>query len=189
MPDLKFSCPKCGQHISCGEAWRGQTVQCPSCQTGIKVPEPEAVSSASGSAGGGVRLAAGVTQVARASSNAPATQKRIQPRGPKSTNPAVRLAGIALVIIVLAGLGLKFIPALVNQAKDLGTSKSSSAGSGNAAPGSAGGGPLGEVNGAMDVSDALDGNSTRARPASGRQPANAQLGRAAVTNNLPKRAP
>lgn len=39
MPDIKFNCPRCGQHISIDEAGRGCQVDCPSCQRGIVVPD------------------------------------------------------------------------------------------------------------------------------------------------------
>src|SRR5436190_4231237 len=43
MSAIKFLCPSCSQHISCGPEYAGLTVNCPSCQTAMVVPgEPEA---------------------------------------------------------------------------------------------------------------------------------------------------
>ena len=190
MPDLKFSCSQCGQHISCDEAWSGHAIQCPACNAGIRVPQaqtpaapvpkPPALPAASAP-----RLSAGLTQVPRPSPTSPIAQKRAQPRPPKSTNPALRYAGIAVALLVLGGVALKFLPGLLNQVQDIGAAKSSgSAG----APVSGAAGPLGEVNGTMDVSDALDGGSSRSRPVATRQPAAGPANRASATNNVRNRA-
>jgi hypothetical protein len=38
MDDLKFSCPACGQHISCGKAYGGHVIHCPNCCAELRVP-------------------------------------------------------------------------------------------------------------------------------------------------------
>ena len=38
MPDFKFSCPNCDQHISADESWSGREIDCPTCKTRIVVP-------------------------------------------------------------------------------------------------------------------------------------------------------
>jgi hypothetical protein len=38
MSEVKFSCPGCGQHISCDAALGGQQIACPSCQAAMVVP-------------------------------------------------------------------------------------------------------------------------------------------------------
>ena len=40
--NLKFSCPCCGQHIRCDEAYRGRQINCPACRQDIQVPQLEA---------------------------------------------------------------------------------------------------------------------------------------------------
>ena len=35
---LKFSCPSCGQHLSCDASYAGMQITCPSCQKAIAVP-------------------------------------------------------------------------------------------------------------------------------------------------------
>jgi hypothetical protein len=40
MSTFKFSCPRCGQHLSGEAEWAGQQIQCPSCQNTIVVPAP-----------------------------------------------------------------------------------------------------------------------------------------------------
>src|SRR5437879_965139 len=39
MPELKFACPGCGQHIACDELWGGHTIQCPTCKQDLRVPQ------------------------------------------------------------------------------------------------------------------------------------------------------
>ena len=39
MSDIKFSCPQCGQHITCDELCMGMEVQCPGCQQTLTVPQ------------------------------------------------------------------------------------------------------------------------------------------------------
>jgi len=38
MSELKFSCPACGQHISCSPAYCDHAIHCPNCRTEIRVP-------------------------------------------------------------------------------------------------------------------------------------------------------
>jgi len=37
--ELKFSCPCCGQHIRCDEAYSGKPISCPACKANIQVPQ------------------------------------------------------------------------------------------------------------------------------------------------------
>ena len=39
MPEFKFTCPGCGQHIVCDDGYAGMCIQCPACQSGFVVPE------------------------------------------------------------------------------------------------------------------------------------------------------
>jgi len=39
MPDLKFACPHCEQHIQCGDNVSGQSITCPACGRSVVVPE------------------------------------------------------------------------------------------------------------------------------------------------------
>ena len=91
---------------------------------------------------------------------------------------------IAVVLAVIGGAAYIYLPSLLSQAQEIGNSKAPASAN---APGG-GGGPLGEVNGAMDVSDTLDGGSPskpQARPA--RPPVAAQPAKPA-TNNAAKSA-
>jgi hypothetical protein len=45
MPEFKFSCPQCGQHIQCDTAYAGAQINCPGCQQSITVPQPPGVSA------------------------------------------------------------------------------------------------------------------------------------------------
>ena len=38
MTDLKFSCPRCQQHLECDAQLSGREVQCPRCQVLIRIP-------------------------------------------------------------------------------------------------------------------------------------------------------
>lgn len=170
MPDIKFSCSQCGQHISCDELWSGHQIQCPSCQNTLTVPHTQTTTTQPSSfvqqpPAGRPKLSAGVTQVARAATSGPAPQKRVMPRPPKSENPILKYAVIA---VLLGGIGLaayNYLPGLLNQVSTIGTSNAGS----STAPAGNGVGPMGEVNGAMDVSDALDGNSS-SRPRAAARP-------------------
>jgi hypothetical protein len=182
MADLKFSCVHCGQHISCDEQWSGHPIQCPACQNSLVVPQLQAppaepVPAANPlvpqpPASGRPKLAAGATQVARPTAPGPAAGRRTVPRRANTGNPILKLAVVLLLLGVIVVVGFIYLPRLLNQAEDTGTSKTP--GSANTSSGS-GAGPLGEVNGAMDVSDALDGSApSRPRPTAARPPAAAQ---------------
>jgi hypothetical protein len=38
MCELKFSCPACGQHISCSKAAGGHVIHCPNCCVELRIP-------------------------------------------------------------------------------------------------------------------------------------------------------
>jgi hypothetical protein len=172
MAEIKFSCPHCNQHISCDEPWAGHQIQCPACQNNIAVPQGQApITSAAAPAPAsesskpaGMKLSAGATQVTRHSAPTPATTRKFTPRPRKSENSLLKYGLLAVVVAVLAGIGYFYGLPLLNRdsqkeqnGKVPGDTKTSQTSSG-------GGGPLGEVNGAMDVSDALDGGSSSPRP-------------------------
>jgi len=68
-------------------------------------------------------------------------------------------------VLAVGIAAIKFLPGLLSQAEDLGNAKTSAPANASA---NRGGGPLGEVNEAMDVSDALDSGGSRSRPAAAR---------------------
>ncbi len=173
---MKFSCPHCDQHISCNEAWAGHEIACPACQAPIVVPhfqapsvEPApAVVAREVSKAGAPMLATGATQVARSTAHAPAPVKKIIPRRPRSNNSLVGYAILLLVIAGLAGLGYFYGLPMLKGTLQQAPSSGPAAGAGAAQKGGTRGGPLGEVNEAMDASEALDGGSsarTRSPPA------------------------
>jgi hypothetical protein len=45
VPEFKFSCPSCGQHIRCDECYSGSQIICPSCKNEIVVPQANASQS------------------------------------------------------------------------------------------------------------------------------------------------
>jgi hypothetical protein len=169
---MKFSCPHCGQHISCDELWSGHQIQCPACQNSLIVPhrQPPPSAAASGPkplvsqppAPSRPKLSGGSTQVAR--STPPGGLPRRQPpaRPPKTGNPVLKFAVTAVVLTVVGVAAYSYLPGLLTHVQEAGTSKP--AAPANASSGG-GAGPLGEVDAAMDVSDALDGGSPPRRPA------------------------
>src|SRR4051794_2242356 len=112
MAQMKFSCPQCGQHIACDDAWAGQQLECPGCHNGIVVPQirrpPTAASAPAVSREPakftGAKLASGVTQVARSTAHAPAPIKRAVPRRPGADNALLKYGLMAVVIAILAGV-------------------------------------------------------------------------------------
>ncbi len=178
MADLKFSCPQCGQHISCDEAWSGHQLQCPACQTTLLVPQTQPPPSAPAPQPpppGRPRMAGGPPQAPRPKTPGPAAPKRSMPRPPKTGNPVLNFALLAIALAVVGALAYNYVPGWVNQAKELGGAATGGTGAGASG---GGGGPLGEVNEAMDVSQTLDSGShasSRApaavRPSAPRAPA------------------
>jgi hypothetical protein len=179
MPEFKFSCPQCGQHLSGNDQWSGHQIQCPTCATRLTVPgvvqAPTPAAAAPKSlvpqppASQGARLAAGATQVARSSNPGPMPRQQLTARPPKSDGALLKYALYAIVLAALGGAGYLYGPSLVSKIQNIGNSKPDQAAPAAASSGS---GPLGEVNGAMDVSETLDGGSSSAgpRPAAARQP-------------------
>ena len=189
MADMKFSCPQCGQHISCDELWSGHQIQCPACQNTLTVPQAHAPVAAAPVASSLVpeppassrpKLATGATQVARPAPASPVTQKRSMPRPPKTSNPAIKYAVIAVLLVVIGVAAFAYLPGLLSQLQGTGSSKASAPAASSGSGGN-GVGPMGEVNGAMDVSETLDGGGSASRPRTSapRKPA---------TNAVPKAA-
>ena len=40
LPDVRFNCPSCGQHLDAPPEMSGNSIPCPSCQTSISIPSP-----------------------------------------------------------------------------------------------------------------------------------------------------
>ena len=186
MAEIKFSCG-CGQHISCDDAWAGHQIQCPACQNNIVVPQAQAPAAAPApnyskqplQTANSPKLSAGLTQVTRPKAPAVAPQRR-PVRPPKTANPAIKFAATAIVLLAVGVAALVYLPGLLKSTSDTGGSAKTSAQS--AGSGAGGAGPLGEMNGAMDVSDALDGGSqSRPRPVQPRPAATPGTNNAART--------
>jgi hypothetical protein len=190
MAEIKFACPQCGQHISGNEHWSGHQIQCPTCAMTLTVPgappPPAAVAPAPKSlvpqppASRGPTLSAGATQVARSTAPGSIPIRQLAERPPRSNSPLLKYAVYAVVLAGLGGAGYLYLPSLLNKIQDSSSSKPSQA---TPASSSGGSGPLGEVNGAMDISDTLDGGSTaQPRRAPARPPVAAQTQTAPGTN-------
>jgi len=174
MADMKFSCPQCGQHIAYGEPWAGHQIQCPACHSHIVVPQihgPSALSPGSGpsresSGTAGPKLAAGATQVPRSTAHAPAPARKLAPHPPRSENSLLKYGVLLTVVAVLVGVGYFYgLPLLTNVLQPEPNAKPSAGAKTSQASGAMGG-PMGEVNAAMDVSETLDGGSSpKAHPA------------------------
>jgi len=177
MADMKFSCPHCGQHIACDDAWSGHQIQCPGCQGNLLVPPSQPPSAATAPAPaprvapppepGGARLAPGATQPQRPAPPHPPLQRPAGLRPPKTGNPVLRFAIVGVLLLAAGWAAWRYVPSLLNSAHDLAGSPPTTS---TAAPR----GPLGEANAAMDVSDALDGNSAAPPRPAARPPVAAQ---------------
>ena len=201
MAEMKFSCPQCGQHISATEQWSGHQIQCPTCAATLTVPQapapPAAIARVPKSlapqppVSPGPKLSAGATQVARSTPAATTPLRRSAARPPRNQSPLLKYVVYAIVLAALGGAAYNFLPSLVSKLQNSVDSKPTQTGP---APTSGGAGPLGEVNAAMDVSDALDGGSSSPpRPAPARPPVAAQKPTtpaaspaARSTNNAPR---
>lgn len=171
MPDMRFSCPQCSQHISCDEAWAGHQIQCPACHRTIDVPSIQTVPAFSPASirvkespkAVGAKLAAGATSVARSTAHAPTPTRKFIPRHPRSDNSLLKVGGLLVLVAVLAGAGYFYGLPLLTNAVQKEPNANPSAGAKSSQSGGTMGGPMGEVNGAMDVSEALDGGSSSTR--------------------------
>lgn len=175
MADMKFSCSECGQHFSCGESWAGHQLECPTCHSFIMVPRVRAPSAApvpavpAGNApkATGPKLPTGAAQTPRSTAHAPAPINLYRPPPPRSDSGLLKYGLLLVVVAALGGAGYFYGLPLLTGALEKEPGASPPAGA--AASQSKGGrpGPMGEVNEAMDVSDALDGGSSpRPRPVS-----------------------
>ena len=52
MPDIKFDCSGCQQHLEAPEEMAGDTLECPTCHTPLTVPSPALEEATSISIGG-----------------------------------------------------------------------------------------------------------------------------------------
>lgn len=177
MADLKFSCPKCDQHISCDTSWAGRPLQCPACQAQLVAPHAVSIPTEAPAApreihkAAGPKLAPGATQVRRSNSPPRVDTRKFQPRLPSSDNALLKYGLLGLLVAGLAAVGYFYGLPRVTEA--LRQSSPASSGGSSSQAGTAGAGPLGEVNGAMDVSDTLDGGSSaqpHARPSTNSAP-------------------
>ena len=193
MAEIKFACAQCGQHISGNEQWAGHQIQCPTCGAALTVPQAPRPPAAAAPAlrslvpqpppSHNPKLSAGATQVARSTAPGSIPIRQLVTRPPRSGSPLVKFAIYAVVLAVLVGAGYVYVPWLMKRMQD--SSNSAPPPSSTPAATSSGSGPLGEVNGAMDISDTLDGgSSSRPRPAA-RQPAPARSTAAPAANPAP----
>ena len=174
MAEMKFSCPQCGQHIGYNEGWAGHQIECPACQSAIIVPHIQTPLPSTAvfapvsepAKATGAKLAPGITQVARSTAHAPTPIKRAVPHPPGGDNSLLKYGVIVVVIGVLGAAGYFYGLPLISGALQQTPASNSAGGTKGSQSGGAMGGPLGEVNGAMDVSETLDGgsSSTKTRP-------------------------
>jgi len=174
MAEMKFSCPQCGQHIGCDDAWAGNQIECPACHSSILVPQIQRQPAASPAPAlakqpakpAGAKLASGVTQVARSTAHAPAPIKRAVPSPPTGDNSLLKYGVMVLVIAVLAGVGYFYGLPLITGALQPEPAAHSPGSPKATQSGASVGGPMGDVNGAMDVSETLDAgpSSSKSRP-------------------------
>jgi hypothetical protein len=98
--------------------------------------------------------------------HAPVAARPFTPRPPGSQNSLLKFGVLGLVVVALAGAGYFYGLPLLTKAFEQEPDTKSSAGAKASQTDGSGSGPLGEVNGAMDVSETLDGGaSSKSRPA------------------------
>jgi hypothetical protein len=175
MADLKFSCPQCGQHIGYEEAWAGVQIECPACHNSIIVPQlqrplaapPASIPVSEPAKPAGARLAPGITQVPRSTAHAPAPAKKFIPQNRGGENALLKYSVMAVVVAALAGAGYFYGLPLITGALQQESAPNQPAGAKSSQGGGSMGGPMGDVSGAMDVSETLDAgsSSTKTRPA------------------------
>ncbi|MGO9199512.1 MAG: hypothetical protein ACLQM8_03090 [Limisphaerales bacterium] len=161
MADIKFTCPHCQQGIQCDQLWCGHEINCPTCQGAIMVPQTATAPAAGGApaikppSSPAARLSAGKTQVARSTTPTGMAQKQFQPVPQKKQSPWLKYAFIGLGVAAL-GVGGYYGYGLWIAGRDKVKATADAAGKRRVG---------GEVAGAMDVNDALNGAEPN-RPAS-----------------------
>ncbi len=130
MSEMKFSCPGCGQHISCDTSYAGKEIACPACQARMVVPgeAPAAASevrvSANACPGCGAAVAAGAVLCTNCGLNLHTGQRlRSQTAGPapgratlpQPAKPSLAKSGSLWAGVALAALGVLFLVALTNE--------------------------------------------------------------------------
>jgi hypothetical protein len=102
MPEFKFSCPQCSQHIQCDDSYAGVQINCPSCNQAIVVPQAPGAQAAP-------PVAPPPPPLSRPGpgSRIPVTGQRFagaQMPAPKKSNTLRNVLVITAVIIVFAGV-------------------------------------------------------------------------------------
>jgi DNA-directed RNA polymerase subunit RPC12/RpoP len=171
---MKFSCPLCGQHIGYDEAWAGRQIECPACHSSIVVPQiqrpsatsPTTLSVSEPAKPTGAKLATGVTQVPRSTAHAPVPVKKFIPQHHGGHNSPLKYSLMFIVVAALAGVAYFYGLPLITGALQQEPAANSPVGPKTSQSGATMGGPMGDVSGAMDVSETLDGgsSSTKTRP-------------------------
>jgi hypothetical protein len=174
MADLKFSCPQCGQHIGYEDAWAGVQIECPACHSSIIVPRvqrpvaasPPSIPVSEPAKPPGAKLASGITQVPRSTAHAPAPVKKFIPQRHGGDNSLLKYSVITVVVAALAAAGYFYGLPLITGALNQEPTANQPAGAKSSQSGGTMGGPMGDVSGAMDVSETLDAgsSSTKTRP-------------------------
>ncbi len=99
MPEFKFSCPQCDQHIQCDTSYAGAQINCPGCQQPITVPQPSAAAAPP--------IPPPIVPAARAGAAAPMAGQRmagVPPAKKSHTLRNVLVITACVVFVVLAGL-------------------------------------------------------------------------------------
>jgi hypothetical protein len=114
----------------------------------------------------GARLAPGITQVPRSTAHAPAPAKKFIPQHHGSGNSLLKYGVMAVVVAALAGAGYFYGLPLITGALNQEPTANQPSGAKSSQSGGTMGGPMGDVSGAMDVSETLDAgsSSTKTRP-------------------------
>lgn len=103
MPEFKFPCPNCGQHILCDVGCAGMQTNCPTCRQLITVPPAPPATAASAPPPGSTSSASEIRQ----STAAQAAGQRFPGAGtpPKKKSGALKMALRATAVLVVAAIG------------------------------------------------------------------------------------
>ncbi len=102
MAEIKFFCPRCGQHIQCETSYSGHPINCPSCQQAIVVPQVPAAAPAAPPATVNPPHASPASTVGRQDPIIPVAQRAVSAKS-RTLQTALAIIG---AVMVLAALGV-----------------------------------------------------------------------------------
>jgi hypothetical protein len=111
MAEIILDCPACKKPIQADDAWAGEEINCPLCQSPMTVPGAPATHQGAGlgrqlvGVPGQTKLSAGTTQTARSAAGSGAPLRNFQARQVKHAKPWVKyvINGVVVVALLVGG--------------------------------------------------------------------------------------